>query len=368
MSPEQAETRVIEVSDLIDRIYRLDAGDLDWHDLADHFGRFFGAPWAAIEHAAGPQVRALGLGGAALARATPEGSYAPCSALSDTAQLGSAYAFEASGDNAQGRAQEPVTDDGRRLSHGLAIHLAADAIAPGTELRIVLMRAAETARFADRDQSLLTSVASHFNRTLRRNRVAEATAARALDAVSSGLFIVNADGYVLHQNSQATRILANNPVLQVVDGRLEPEDRFTQIALLDAIREACEGHDEPLPSLSLARTETRLPLRLVVTPLPNATAHMHCAVWIIDPTRRAQPCSTWLESSFGLSQAEIRLTRLLATGMSVAEVASHLGVTTGTVRNQLKRVFDKTGIGRQADLIRIALSTCGPTDLDPRGA
>ncbi|MBL8588043.1 MAG: helix-turn-helix transcriptional regulator [Methylobacteriaceae bacterium] len=53
---------------------------------------------------------------------------------------------------------------------------------------------------------------------------------------------------------------------------------------------------------------------------------------------------------FALSPAEARVATLIGQGLSIAKVALRLGVSDGTVRNHLKAIFDKTGVGRQVGL------------------
>lgn len=64
-----------------------------------------------------------------------------------------------------------------------------------------------------------------------------------------------------------------------------------------------------------------------------------------------------LATLFGLTQAEARLVGALVTGSSVEEYAQHRGISVGTVRGQLKQVQAKTGTRRQAELVRLVLSS-----------
>jgi len=59
-----------------------------------------------------------------------------------------------------------------------------------------------------------------------------------------------------------------------------------------------------------------------------------------------------LKVSFGLTPAETRLATLLREGTSLAEAAEDLGVSVNTTRNQLRAIFEKMGVRRQADLVR----------------
>ena len=59
---------------------------------------------------------------------------------------------------------------------------------------------------------------------------------------------------------------------------------------------------------------------------------------------------------YGLSPSEARLAAKIATGMSMEEAANELHITYETARSQLKSVFAKTGVTRQAELVSLLLT------------
>jgi DNA-binding CsgD family transcriptional regulator len=85
------------------------------------------------------------------------------------------------------------------------------------------------------------------------------------------------------------------------------------------------------------------------------------AIFITDPESQHKPDWQILGSLFGLTTAEARLTILLLQGHTLKEAADQIKVTINTVHSQLKSVFAKTGVNRQADLMRILLT--GPAQL-----
>lgn len=68
------------------------------------------------------------------------------------------------------------------------------------------------------------------------------------------------------------------------------------------------------------------------------------------------PPAIWAKL-LGLTQAEARLVASLAQGDTVERHAARCGIALGTARNQLKMALAKTGTSRQADLVRVALSS-----------
>ncbi len=57
---------------------------------------------------------------------------------------------------------------------------------------------------------------------------------------------------------------------------------------------------------------------------------------------------------YDLTPAETRVFELLADGMTQAAIAAQLGIAPSTVKTHLLKVFEKTGINRQAELVRFA--------------
>lgn len=60
-----------------------------------------------------------------------------------------------------------------------------------------------------------------------------------------------------------------------------------------------------------------------------------------------------MEGLFDLTPAEAAIARDLTLGKDLNTIAKKRGATTGTVRSQLKSIFDKTGTHRQVDLVRL---------------
>jgi len=63
-----------------------------------------------------------------------------------------------------------------------------------------------------------------------------------------------------------------------------------------------------------------------------------------------------------LTERDIEILRLLASGNSLSEIAAKLGIAYKTVANTLSRIKEKLGVGQTSDLIRIAIGR-GLTDL-----
>jgi DNA-binding CsgD family transcriptional regulator len=118
-----------------------------------------------------------------------------------------------------------------------------------------------------------------------------------------------------------------------------------------------QGCSIPVPGAG-----TNAPFVAHIAPLRGAGRDVFTgAAFLLYVTPVAQqnpPAGELLQALFDLSPAEARVARLIAEGQAVDSIAGTLSVTLNTVRTQLKSIFTKTGVGRQAELASL-LSASG---------
>jgi DNA-binding CsgD family transcriptional regulator len=121
--------------------------------------------------------------------------------------------------------------------------------------------------------------------------------------------------------------------------------------LLEAIQgtRSREGCSIPVP-----RVADNAPFVAHVLPLRGAGLDVFTgatSLLYITPLAQQNPLAAGLlQALFDLTPAEARVAGLIAEGQSVDSITDSLQVSTNTVRTQLKSVFAKTGVGRQAEL------------------
>jgi DNA-binding NarL/FixJ family response regulator len=122
-------------------------------------------------------------------------------------------------------------------------------------------------------------------------------------------------------------------------------------------RALAEGKIADVLSLPVPASEERPAFALHVVPVRRAANDIFsaasCLLVATPVARREAPQANLIQGLFDLSGAETRLVQGLVNGESITNVAFRLGVSTDTVRTQLKSVFAKTGVHRQADLIAL---------------
>ncbi len=85
-------------------------------------------------------------------------------------------------------------------------------------------------------------------------------------------------------------------------------------------------------------------------------------VSVIDPDSDRHRREVNLRRRFGLTAAESGLAAEILKGDGRVAAARRRGVSDATAKTQLKRIFDKTGTHRQAELIRVLLDATGPRE------
>lgn len=103
---------------------------------------------------------------------------------------------------------------------------------------------------------------------------------------------------------------------------------------------------------------------LVVTARPLDVNAIHAgagalALFLARPGPEKSTDPQALRDLLGLTVAEARLTAVLAQGHSLVEAARRLGIAHNTAKVQLRAVFAKTGVNRQAQLVALLASLGG---------
>ena len=79
----------------------------------------------------------------------------------------------------------------------------------------------------------------------------------------------------------------------------------------------------------------------------------HVVLLVVDPADRPVPRMQVLQSVFGLTAAEAKLSTALGAGADLAGYAAENALSRFTARNQLAAAMRKLGIRKQSELIRI---------------
>jgi DNA-binding CsgD family transcriptional regulator len=105
----------------------------------------------------------------------------------------------------------------------------------------------------------------------------------------------------------------------------------------------------------VVRREAKKPILIHVLPVSGAARSPFLgarAVLVLeDLETRSHIDPAMLSHAFGITSGQARVASLLATGMSVEEIALQLEISVDTVRNHIKGMFARTGTRRQSELV-----------------
>jgi DNA-binding CsgD family transcriptional regulator len=174
---------------------------------------------------------------------------------------------------------------------------------------------------------------------------------------------VDADARILWRNAQAATSLDGHGGLQVSGERLRARNRAFDVGLRDAIRDVSKTLLTQLPVPHASEAVRAVPLGE-----DDFCTPQYCWVFAddgrvlvsLDDGAGLDRRLAVAAQIFGLSGAQLALARLLIDGCDLAGAAERLEVSVNTVRTQLQRIFDKTGVRSQSGLVRTLLSVQSP--------
>lgn len=184
----------------------------------------------------------------------------------------------------------------------------------------------------------------------------------ALSLLSPAIAIVDSKAASVYVNESATDIFALKDGLFLDAAgivRASKSDISKKIA--DAISHASSNQDAPAQFFSIPRQSHFRDLMLVV--LPSRKARV--ALLITDPERTTVLSPECLLSLFELTKSEALIAHTLANGGSIEDAAAASGIAISSARTYLKRIFSKTGVCRQSDLVQLILTTPAPLIRQP---
>jgi DNA-binding CsgD family transcriptional regulator len=238
---------------------------------------------------------------------------------------------------------------------------------PGSPSMVVGVRRPEA--FGDFDGAelrLLERLARHVARAMEIASKLKAAAAQtsilceALTLLGYGVIGINAQGRALFVNQMVETIgkdglvVSNGAVLASMCSRQRDLDALISETV------ALAEKSTPLPPrpVALPRPSGRAPI--VVFGCPVAVRHWgigsilsqsRVLLLVIEPDAVKTLDERLLQEMFDLSPGEARVASAVARGKSARQAAGMFNVTEGTLRIQLKRVFQKIGVSRQAELV-----------------
>ena len=251
------------------------------------------------------------------------------------------------------------------IEHELGMYISEPS---GWECNVGLINDFARSDFDQTQKDLLSALRPHLERALelfsriQRNESALEVLTETLDRLTICTFILDRTGRVLRTNQAGAQLVARGDVLRLLDERLSlvrrTDNALLQTLVGKALADPGEDGDGVVEAMRVERPSggslgilvrsfgSSLRIRSDVT--PAAIVHVAGIGGDLPPERL-------VAQLFDLTPSEALLATLLTTGLTLAEAAEKLELTENTVRSYSKTIFNKTGVRRQTDLVRLIL-------------
>lgn len=242
----------------------------------------------------------------------------------------------------------------------------------GLIARLRISRGKGEQPFSEEDKHCLHQLALHLQQAMEihaRLSTMESERnlyANAVDRLAVGTIILDEHSHILKANELASQLLQQKDGISKVNNKLlfdqrELNTEFNKL-LPEVLSPSMDGKPGMAQALRVARPSGRADLGLIIRPVPTSEwpegqSSPTIAVFISDPEQQSNTSQLIITRLFGFTPAEAALAMQLAKGLSLADASTELSISQHTARAQLKAIFSKTGVTRQAELVRLVVKS-----------
>lgn len=221
----------------------------------------------------------------------------------------------------------------------------------------------------------MNMIIPHIRRAVLISRLFERAQSNAemfsdvLDGLEAGIFLLESTGQMSYANDAGRIFLRAGDLLRDNAGRLAAVDPQGDIVLKQSLAASASGDlalgDQGIAIPLLSRDGTKfighiLPLtsgRRRKAPLDSKIV----AAFFVRRASIGDPLPPQIiRQTYNLTPTELRVLMAIVDIGGVPEVAAALGVAMTTVKTHLSRLYEKTGVNRQADLVKLFASFTTP--------
>jgi DNA-binding CsgD family transcriptional regulator len=178
----------------------------------------------------------------------------------------------------------------------------------------------------------------------------------AASAAKEPALLLDERGRVMRMTRDAERMLARGG-LDISAGRLRAAAPVEDAALQAIVGRATHPTAPLSGAARVRRADGRLAAILVAYPIARRNrligpADAAALLVMVDPLGQASAAALYQEA-LGLTWREAEVAALLMAGHSPESASACLGISLATVRVHLRKLLAKSGMSRQADLLRL---------------
>ncbi|MEZ3160438.1 LuxR C-terminal-related transcriptional regulator [Microbacterium sp. BWT-B31] len=210
-----------------------------------------------------------------------------------------------------------------------------------------LFRDASARPFSEDDVAVIRSLTPAIATALRSFATYTRSSAGGADADGPGTALYHADGTLVSLDDQAERWFAE---LAGAHWRHRESPLMATVSAVVARADAVAVGRERGASMARLRAEGGRWLTVHASSLRSTDDLPGLTVVVIEPAKSAQIAPIIVEA-YSLTPREREITQALARGLTNNEIAGQLHLSAHTVRDHLKAIFSKVGVGSRGELV-----------------
>lgn len=233
------------------------------------------------------------------------------------------------------------------------------AVEEGAMVGLAVMHSRADGRTTPEQRAYFAAAASAAQSALRLQRSIEdrgtAVTQGALDLIEAPVLLIDGFGKVAGMTGAADRFVATHSAIDIRGQMLvasRPADTWTLHRRLRSVLDR-----QKLDTSMLLHSPKALPLLIKIQALPNTEMGFgfqpRALITLGGDGNRSDEPDELLREQYGLTTAESEVVALLAKGLRRADIAQRRSTSLGTVQQQIKTAFAKTGVNREAELLAL---------------
>ncbi|WP_342730978.1 LuxR C-terminal-related transcriptional regulator [Bradyrhizobium sp. B117] len=190
--------------------------------------------------------------------------------------------------------------------------------------------------------------------------------ADVLDGLGTAICLLDADARVVHANAACRQLVADGNLLAIVGDRIVARNTQTDKIFRGLFDVATNGGTEPSGRRQIELVTSADGQHHLIHAFPlkrerNQPRDIAATVLFVQKASMVPLLATEaIAAAFRLTPSELRVLMAIIEIGGVPDIAAKLGIAETTVKTHLGRLFEKTGAGRQADLVKIAAGFAVP--------
>lgn len=191
-------------------------------------------------------------------------------------------------------------------------------------------------------------ISQKFNQSMFQQSLLESV----IDHISMGLLLIDEKGSVLWSSQAAEKMIEKSSVTTLHNQQLRFLNSNVNLSFRGILSDLADQPSGLERHILVVEDEHSNALEIMLTPFHNDGSLPYALVYLKDAQSAAMIDPKEVQMLFALTPAEANIAVALAEGLTLSEYSELKGISIGTARIQLKSVFSKTGVNRQAELVR----------------